>query len=284
MESRSERRASPVVSERDLRSRDYLSAPEIHVEWEAQYLNEDLDAFYDACYARIADRLAPEPGDHVLDAGCGYGYHTVRLASQGLRVTGLDFSEAALARARATIRQAGMGSRIRLQPGDLLAMPFADASFQHVNCWGVLMHIPDLERALVELARVLQPGGKLVITENNAQSLDVKVLEPAIRLAKRILGRPLKERVRTPRGIEEWAESADGGLLVRKTNMSYLVAFYRARGLELIDRYACQLTEAYTNVPTRALKRQVHKLNTLWFRHIQHPRFAMGNTLIFQKR
>lgn len=277
-------RGGSEIRARHLQSKGYLNTPQIHAQWEASYLNEDLDPFYDACYARMVHKLDPAPGAHILDAGCGYGYHAVRLASHGLRVTGLDFSHAALRQARATVRRAGMASRIRLHQGDLLHMPYADGTFEYVNCWGVLMHIPDLEGALRELARVLRPGGKLVVTENNAQSWDVRVLEPAIRLTKRTLGRPLKERVHTHRGVEEWAEDARGGLMVRKTNMAYLVDFYRDRGLALVDRYACQFTEAYTNVPMRALKRRVHTFNTLWFQHVQDPRFAMGNTLIFQKR
>jgi ubiquinone/menaquinone biosynthesis C-methylase UbiE len=272
------------IEQRSEHSKTFLDAPEIHVQWASDYLNADLDAFYDACYARIVEKLAPAPGARILDAGCGYGHHAVRLASHGLRVTGLDFSQAALARARDNIGQAGMAHRIDLRQGDLLAMPFGDAAFGYVNCWGVLMHIPDLERALVELARVLRPGGKLVLTENNARSWDVRFVEPAIRLTKRTLRRPLKERVSTHRGIEEWAEAAYGGLMVRKTDLAYLERFCQMQGLTLVDRYACQFTEIYTNVPTRLLKRQVHAFNARWFRRGGDPRLALGNTLIFEKR
>ena len=55
--------------------------------------------------------------------------------------------------------------------------------------WGVLMHVPNLEMALVELVRVLKPGGKLILGENNAASFDVTVPEPSMRFLKRLIGR-----------------------------------------------------------------------------------------------
>jgi SAM-dependent methyltransferase len=264
-------------------SRAFLNEPEIHTQWESEYLNPDLDRFYDRAFARIIQTLAPKPDQTLLDAGCGYCFHAVRLARGGLQVTGLDFAEAALERSAAVIERAGMTDRIRVQRGDLLNLPFSDGTFDYVHCWGVLMHIPRLETALGELIRVLKPGGKLILMENNAGSLHVQAWERLIRLAKRILRRRLNERTLTPRGPEEWVVNGSGGFLVRTSNIDFLVRFCQERGLRLVARFAGQFTELYTNLPRRALKRAVYKFNEFWFNSVRRPKLALGNVLVFEK-
>jgi demethylmenaquinone methyltransferase/2-methoxy-6-polyprenyl-1,4-benzoquinol methylase len=96
----------------------------------------------------------------VLDAACGTG----DLALEGLRagaghVTGLDFSERMLARARAK------SSAIDWVQGDLLALPFADGSFDAATVGFGIRNVADLPLALRELRRVLRPGGRLAILE-----------------------------------------------------------------------------------------------------------------------
>lgn len=110
----------------------------------------------------VARRLALAPGDVVLDVACGHGNFTVELARrvgpQGL-VVGLDISAAMLARAAARVRRAGL-AHVLLVRGDALALPFADGAFARVNCSGGLHQMPDLARALAEMARVTTPGGR----------------------------------------------------------------------------------------------------------------------------
>lgn len=259
-----------------------LREPEIHEHWESVYLNPDLDRLYDRIFERIVRTLAPEPDQTLLDAGCGSCFHAVRLARSGVRVTALDFSDAALGRGAETIRRAGMEDRIRLERGDLLELPFSDRAFDYVHCWGVLMHVPRLEDALGELIRVLKPGGRLVVMENNARSLHVQG-EKLARLAKRILRRPLNKRTATPRGSEEWIGDGSSRLLLRIQDIDFLVRFCEKRGLRLIDRFAGQFTELYTHLPGRALKRVVHKFNEFWFASVGRPKLAVGNILVFEK-
>jgi len=110
----------------------------------------------------VARRLALAPSDVVLDVACGHGNFTVDLARRvgpdGL-VVGLDISAAMLARAAARVQRAGLDN-VLLVRGDALALPFASAAFARVNCSGGLHQMPDLGRALAELARVTQPGGR----------------------------------------------------------------------------------------------------------------------------
>ncbi len=258
-----------------------LHGPEIHAQWESVYLNPDLDRLYDRIFERIVRILAPKPDQTLLDAGCGSCFHAARLAKGGLRVTALDFSDAALERGAETIRRAGMADRIRLERGDLLHLPFSDGAFDYVHCWGVLMHVPQLEVALGELIRVLKPGGKLVVMENNARSLHAHGKKLA-RLAKRILRRPLTERTATPRGSEEWVVDESGRLMVRTQDIDFLVRFCAERGLRLVDRFASQFTELYTHLPGRSLKRAVYKFNEFWFASVARPKLAVGNVLVFE--
>ena len=95
------------------------------------------------------------PGDRVLDACCGTGDLAVAAERAGGRVTGLDFSEAMLTRAR---RKSGSVEWVR---ADLLSLPFENASFDSATIGFGIRNVADLEGGLAELARVLRPEGRL---------------------------------------------------------------------------------------------------------------------------
>ena len=63
---------------RDTQSEAFLATPDIHAAWESDYLNTDMDVFYDDAIAAIAAAVPPESNPHLLDAGCGYAYHSNR--------------------------------------------------------------------------------------------------------------------------------------------------------------------------------------------------------------
>ena len=107
-------------------------------------------------------------GSNVLEAGCGVGAQTVPLLrnSPDVRLTCLDISATSLATAEARIRAACLPLPAFRQ-GDLRALPFADASFDHVFICFVLEHLADPAAALEELRRVLRPGGSLTVIEGD---------------------------------------------------------------------------------------------------------------------
>ncbi len=116
------------------------------------------------------DRLGVRPGDRVLDLGCGAGRHAFAAYRAGGRVVALDRSPAELVEAAtmfAAMRLAGevppRASATALR-GDAYALPFADDSFDCVLAAEVLEHLPDDERAMRELVRVLRPGGTVAVT------------------------------------------------------------------------------------------------------------------------
>jgi len=122
---------------------------------EIDLLNEHV-----ARYA-FAARLAG--GARVLDAGCGVGYGSARLAQAARRVVGLEVSWEAVAAAR---RQYA-SSRLEFVRGDCLALPFPDGSFDLVVALEVIEHLPEWEKLLAESRRVLTGEGRLLVSTPN---------------------------------------------------------------------------------------------------------------------
>ena len=122
-------------------------------------MNRVMTAGLDGRWRRLAAEAAVRPGDRVLDACCGTGDLALACARAGGRVTGLDFSERMLERAR---RKAPELDWVR---GDLLELPFGDASFDAATVGFGIRNVESLERALAELRRVLRPAGRLAILE-----------------------------------------------------------------------------------------------------------------------
>jgi SAM-dependent methyltransferase len=116
------------------------------------------------------DRLDPGCGCRVLDVGCGSGRHTAAAYRlPGAVVVGVDVADSELAAARnrlALHQRLGEhgGGRWALCAADGLHLPFADGRFDLVICAEVLEHVPAHDRAVVEITRVLRPGGDLVVS------------------------------------------------------------------------------------------------------------------------
>jgi demethylmenaquinone methyltransferase / 2-methoxy-6-polyprenyl-1,4-benzoquinol methylase len=122
-------------------------------------MNRVMTAGLDVRWRRLAAAAVVRKGDSVLDAACGTGDLTIAAAKAGAgHVTGLDFSEQMLARAR---RKAPL----EWVQGDMLALPFDDATFDAATVGFGVRNVADLELALRELRRVLRPGGRLAILE-----------------------------------------------------------------------------------------------------------------------
>jgi SAM-dependent methyltransferase len=119
-------------------------------------------------HEKLAGRLIRPGGfdvrgsKRILDAGCGNGRYThflLRRADPDARITGFDYSQKMLERARKRLRS----DRATHTAADLTRLPYADAAFDAIVCGWVLEHLPDPKPGLAELARVLEPGGKLLL-------------------------------------------------------------------------------------------------------------------------
>ncbi|MGH3102970.1 MAG: ubiquinone/menaquinone biosynthesis methyltransferase [Gaiellaceae bacterium] len=122
-------------------------------------MNRIMTAGLDRRWRRATARAVVRPGDRVLDVCCGTGDLALADRDAGGEVTGLDFSERMLERAR---RKSGEIEWVR---GDALALPFAAAAFDAATVGFGVRNVPELEPALAELRRVLRPGGRLAVLE-----------------------------------------------------------------------------------------------------------------------
>lgn len=113
----------------------------------------------------LVTRVNAIPGAWVLDVATGTGLVARELAARNLRVVGLDQSPAMIRRAAATVREAGLEERIRLVLGQAQALPFPDEAFDSVVFTYLLRYVDDPGATLVELARVLRPGGVMAALE-----------------------------------------------------------------------------------------------------------------------
>ncbi|WP_300011563.1 methyltransferase domain-containing protein [Pseudonocardia sp.] len=121
--------------------------------------------------AEVLARLAPRPGERILDVGSGPGFLAASLADAvgpGGVVHGLDPSPSmnGLARARTADRP-----WVRIDEGDALALPYPDACFDAAVSTQVYEYVPDVAAALAELRRVLRAGGRVVVLDTDWESL-----------------------------------------------------------------------------------------------------------------
>jgi demethylmenaquinone methyltransferase/2-methoxy-6-polyprenyl-1,4-benzoquinol methylase len=122
-------------------------------------MNRVMTAGLDQRWRRATVRAVVQPGDRVLDAACGTGDLAVLAAKAGGLVTGLDFSPRMLDRARKKAPE------LEWIQGDLLALPFADETFDSATVGFGVRNVADLGGSIAELRRVLRPGGRLGILE-----------------------------------------------------------------------------------------------------------------------
>ena len=106
-------------------------------------------------------------GMDLLDVGCGPASITADLAERVApgRVVGLDAAAGALEAARATLRERGLSEQVEVTSGDVMALPFEDASFDVVHAHQVLQHLADPVGALAEMRRVTRPGGIVAVRD-----------------------------------------------------------------------------------------------------------------------
>jgi SAM-dependent methyltransferase len=126
--------------------------------WAKTYDGEDNGCFpmRDTLLTPMLDRLSR---GRTLDAACGTGAVARQLVARGHDVIGVDISDAMLARARRAVPQA------HFLVGDLAALPLPDHNVDHVVCSLALTHVGDLRPFFAEAARVMRPGGHLLVLD-----------------------------------------------------------------------------------------------------------------------
>ncbi len=130
---------------------------------------------YDVTFGRIthagrrhATRVANQTGGHVLEVGVGTGL-ALPFYDPSLKVTGIDFSEAMLTRARRKSEEEGLAHVAELRQMDARDLDFPDASFDTVVAMHLISVVPDPEQVMAEMARVCKPGGQILLVNHFAR-------------------------------------------------------------------------------------------------------------------
>ncbi|MCZ4496466.1 MAG: hypothetical protein JWM25_1049 [Thermoleophilia bacterium] len=138
------------IDDIDLIRRDYSDPDRLEERFKAwrEYHDPDL-------LGLIEHAVAEGPHEEILEVGCGDGRFSEQMRDElSARVVAFDFSPGMAA--RAALRG------LDVQVGDIQVMPWPDAQFDVVVANWMLYHVPDLDRGLTEIVRVLEPGGRLV--------------------------------------------------------------------------------------------------------------------------
>lgn len=154
----------------------------------------------------LFDHIAQEyPGGKLLEVGCSMGNDTMQLARRGMKVTGVDLTEAAIELIRQRFALYNMPGEFRV--ADAENLPFEDNTFDVGYSFGVLHHTPDTAQSIEELRRVIRPGGKAVVMLYHRVSLNW--------LAHRVTGIPFDGSRRDPCPVEKTYTAAQAKAFFR---------------------------------------------------------------------
>lgn len=175
--------------------------------WREVYQREDLYATLyrerrDLVLSLISELRIP-CGARVLEIGCGGGLTTVALAKRGYAIDAVDSVARMVDSTRQLAKEAGVGERVRAHTGDVHALNFTDGLFHLVIAIGVMEWVCSLREPLVEITRVLAPGGHCIINVDNSWALHRlldPMLNPLIAPVKHVVIRRLERlHVRRPK-------------------------------------------------------------------------------------
>lgn len=176
-------------------SREFNWTPEFWEEWLAA--PNPVRSYVVSRITEAALRsLNPQPGELVLNAGCGFGREASLIleSTEGVRVVGVDISQEMTIAARRKLEGRYPFSVVM---SSVECLPFPDNTFDRVLCLGVLMHVQDEPAACQELLRVLKPSGTLVTSFNSLLHPLSPLLWARLRMKARKLG-SFKQSLRLP--------------------------------------------------------------------------------------
>lgn len=151
--------------------------------WQQVYVTRDARAEMirdrHEAVLRWIDQLGLAPGSRVLEVGCGAGFMALALAERGFMVEAIDAVAEMVEVARGNTAGRALSGQLALEVGDVYALRFEDASFDLVLAVGVLSWLEHVPAAIEEMARVVRPGGHLLLTCGNWAGL-ANQLDPVI--------------------------------------------------------------------------------------------------------
>ena len=246
--------------------------------WDMDFYHPIAERYYDRAVPDMLVAMGAAPGARVLDAGCGPGVHAIRAARHGCEVVGIDRSATMLAHARERAAKAEVADRITFQTDDLTDLKLAER-FAHVFSWGVVIHIPDTEKALDQLAEAVAPGGSLALHVLNARSLDFRIE----RFVRRITRKWFPRSETTDLGFGVWYERDGETLWVLRFDAARLEAAMERRGFERTGLRGAEFTEFQWRL-SGWLRRVVLRFNSIAYRARLAPGLSCTQIHIFRKR
>ncbi len=255
-----------------------LAKDKVHRSWIQNFRNLSNDYFYNYV-TNIAAKFFNDKNKIILDAGAGTATHSIRFAKLGYKLIAADISKAALEMAKEEIDSAQVQNSIELRLEDLLNLSFPDESFDYIYCWGVIIHIPEIEKSVKELSRILKPGGKLFLSVTNKHSFHNYLF----RLYRKIQG-DIRQKTETKYGTEIISVKPFGKVFTRIFNVKPLINLFDDYGIELEKRLPGQVTELYVKFPPGSFGNFFFQMiNKTWIKFVKLPYMCFGNILLFHK-
>jgi ubiquinone/menaquinone biosynthesis C-methylase UbiE len=246
--------------------------------WDDDYYTPISRQLYDRAVSDMLKTMGPPPEATILDAGCGPGVHSIRAAKAGYSVHAIDISRTMLDHARQRVAQTGFTDRVRFEQMDLTKLSLADASIDYAFSWGVIIHIPEAERAFEELARVIRPGGRLGLYLTNRSAIDHK-LE---RLARGVLRKPLNV-AHLPLGDGVTYRMNGEDLWVWQFDSPALVNHLSGLGFDLLYRRSGEFSEAQRRF-SGTVRNLLLRANNLAYTLRAPASLAVSNLYVFERR
>ena len=134
--------------------------------WEDPADTSSVEQATDRLTDMVAERLRPTEGQRILDIGCGHGSPALRIAAHHpVKITGISVSEYQVGLANSRPQPAHLPGRATFRLADAMELPFADGSFDGAYAIESFIHMKDRKAAMSHAARVLRPGGRLVMAD-----------------------------------------------------------------------------------------------------------------------
>jgi ubiquinone/menaquinone biosynthesis C-methylase UbiE len=213
------------------------------------------------------EALDPKPGERALDIGCGLGEEVVALGELvGPAGEAIGIEPNPGIRAEATRRAETAGSIARFIDGEAYRLPFEDATVDVVRCERVWQHIDHPDRAAKEIARVLRPGGRVVVIDTDWATVIVHPGDPAVvealraywlsRFTNPLSGRQIRGHL-TAAGLE-FGDIGSQALIQDHASIAAMMAQLTSTALESQDITPAQLDELRADLEAGVARGDFH--------------------------
>lgn len=254
-----------------------LNQEAVHRDWAMAHSGSAGLRLDETLRRRVVEIMKPPLNARMLDAGCGPELrHSIEFGRMGFSVDAIDVSTPAVESARRVAQKVAAEIPITVWRDNLLQLSAASNTYDFILCAHVLMHVPEIQKAIEQLLRALKPGGWLLVLENNAQSV-----QEFVRNRLKIM---FEDPSREPEGNVYTVRTSNGeGYIARQLNVSWFLDFCARRGMRLEKRWAREFTELYAAIGNPLLATLVHKMNTVLFWVPGIAPLAFQNVLLLRK-